>query len=129
MNDESFWSHLWREIAASTALMLAFWGALGGATNALTTRMALREALRHVLLGGLIAAGMGSFSIVIVAGWLGLPDGAVAAGGYSWAPPLNGGFTVLELPPREAAVAWAARIARACRCDQELRLFGFDPQS
>ncbi|MCV2880115.1 hypothetical protein OE699_14795 [Sedimentimonas flavescens] len=81
MNDESFWSHLWREIAASTALMLAFWGALGGATNALTTRMALREALRHVLLGGLIAAGMGSFSIVIVAGWLGLPDGAVAAGG------------------------------------------------
>lgn len=81
MNDESFWSHLWREIAASTALMLDFWGALGGATNALTTRMALREALRHVLLGGLIAAGMGSFSIVIVAGWLGLPDGAVAAGG------------------------------------------------
>ena len=81
MNDESFWSHLWREIAASTALMLAFWGALGGATNALTTRMALREALRHVLLGGLIAAGMGSFSIVIVADWLGLPDGAVAAGG------------------------------------------------
>ena len=81
MNDESFWSHLWREIATSTALMLAFWGALGGATNALTTRMALREALRHVLLGGLIAAGMGSFSIVIVAGWLGLPDGAVAAGG------------------------------------------------
>ena len=67
MNDESFWSHLWREIAASTALMLAFWGALGGATNALTTRMALREALRHVLLGGLIAAGMGSFSIVVVA--------------------------------------------------------------
>ena len=81
MNDESFRSHLWREIAASTALILAFWGALGGATNALTTRMALREALRHVLLGGLIAAGMGSFSIVIVAGWLGLPDGAVAAGG------------------------------------------------
>ncbi|MBS0302615.1 MAG: transcription initiation protein [Proteobacteria bacterium] len=57
------------------------------------------------------------------------PDGAVAAGGYSWAPPLNGGFTVLELHSCEAAVAWAARIARACRCDQELRLFGFDPQS
>ena len=35
------------QIAASTALMLAFWGALGGATNALTTRMALREALRR----------------------------------------------------------------------------------
>ena len=91
MNDESFWSHLWREIAASTALMLAFWGALGGATNALTTRMALREALRHVLLGGLIAAGMGSFSIVIVTGWLGLPDGAVAAGGAGGAAAPPGG--------------------------------------
>lgn len=25
-------------------------------------------------------------------------DGAVAEGGYPWAPPLDGGFTVLELP-------------------------------
>jgi hypothetical protein len=53
----------------------------------------------------------------------------VVDGGYPWAPPLNGGFTVLELSSREEAVAWAARIAKACRCDQELRVFGFDPQS
>ena len=56
-------------------------------------------------------------------------DGATAQGGYSWAPPLNGGFTVLELPSQEEAIAWAARLAKACRCDQELRVFGFDPQS
>ena len=56
-------------------------------------------------------------------------DGSVAEGGYPWAPPLDGGFTVLELPTREAAVAWAARIAKACRCQQELRVFGFDPRS
>lgn len=56
-------------------------------------------------------------------------DGTVAAGGYPWAPPLDGGFTVLELPSREAAIAWAARIARACRCPQELRIFQFDPAS
>ena len=56
-------------------------------------------------------------------------DGATAQGGYSWAPPLNGGFTVLELPSRQAAVMWAARIAKACRCSQELREFGYDPQS
>ena len=56
-------------------------------------------------------------------------DGSVADGGYPWAPPLDGGFTVLELPTREAAVAWAARIAKACRCQQELRVFGFDPRS
>jgi hypothetical protein len=56
-------------------------------------------------------------------------DGAVATGGYPWAPTLNGGFTVLELPSRDEAIAWAARIASACRCNQELRVFGFDPQS
>ncbi|BBO21085.1 MAG: hypothetical protein HKUEN07_01360 [Rhodocyclaceae bacterium] len=56
-------------------------------------------------------------------------SGATSQGGYSWAPPLNGGFMVLELPSREDAIAWAARIAAACRCDQELRVFGFDPQS
>ena len=56
-------------------------------------------------------------------------DGTAVAGGYPWAPTLDGGFTVLELPSREEAVAWAARIAQACRCDQELRVFGFDPRS
>jgi hypothetical protein len=56
-------------------------------------------------------------------------DGTVAEGGYPWAPTLNGGFTVLELPSREDAVAWAARLAQACRCAQELRVFQFDPQS
>ena len=56
-------------------------------------------------------------------------DGVVAEGGYPWAPALDGGFTVLELPARSDAVAWAARIAKACRCDQELRVFQFDPQS
>jgi hypothetical protein len=56
-------------------------------------------------------------------------NGTVAEGGYPWAPPPNGGFTVLELPTRADAVAWAARIARACRCDQELRVFMFDPAS
>jgi hypothetical protein len=56
-------------------------------------------------------------------------DGTVAEGGYPWAPSLDGGFTVLELPSREEAVVWAARIAKACRCAQEVRVFQFDPQS
>jgi hypothetical protein len=56
-------------------------------------------------------------------------DGRVAEGGYPWGHPLDGGFTVLELPSRYQAVAWAVRIAKACRCDQELRVFQFDPQS
>jgi hypothetical protein len=56
-------------------------------------------------------------------------DGTVAEGGYPWAPTLNGGFAVLELPSREEAVLWAARMAKACRCSQELRVFGLDPRS
>src|ERR1044071_6745068 len=56
-------------------------------------------------------------------------DGTFSAGGYSWEPPLNGGVSVLELSSREEAIAWAARIAQACRCHQELRVFGFDPAS
>ncbi len=56
-------------------------------------------------------------------------DGSVAEGGYPWGPPLDGGLTVLELPSREEAVAWAARIAKACRCEQELRVFMFDSRS
>ncbi|MFN3523796.1 MAG: YciI family protein [Phenylobacterium sp.] len=42
---------------------------------------------------------------------------------------LKGGYTVLELPTREAAVEWARKIAHACRCAQELREFMYDPAS
>jgi hypothetical protein len=82
MNDESgFLGETLRELAASTAVILAAWGALGGATNALTTKMRLRDAIRHILLGGLIAAGMGSLSLGLVTHWLKLPPEAVPAGG------------------------------------------------
>ncbi len=56
-------------------------------------------------------------------------DGSFAPGGYAWGPKLDGGFCVLEIPSREEAIAWAARIAKACRCAQELRVFMFDPAS
>lgn len=56
-------------------------------------------------------------------------DGAVTDGGYPNGPVLNGGFAVLELPSRAQAVIWASRLAQACRCRQELRVFMFDPAS
>lgn len=56
-------------------------------------------------------------------------DGKVAAGGHPQRPELDGGFTILELPTREAALEWAAKIAVACRCPQELRQFQYDPMS
>jgi hypothetical protein len=42
---------------------------------------------------------------------------------------LKGGFCVLELPTRRDAVEWASKIAKACRCSQELREFMYDPAS
>jgi hypothetical protein len=56
-------------------------------------------------------------------------DGSVTHETYPQTRELDGGFCVLELPSREAAVRWAAKIAGACRCSQELREFGYDPES
>jgi hypothetical protein len=55
-------------------------------------------------------------------------DGTVTNETYPQTKGFDGGFCVLELPSREAAVQWAAKIARACRCSQELREFGYDPE-
>ncbi len=55
-------------------------------------------------------------------------DGSVSTEIYPGSD-LTGGFTVLELPTREDAVEWASKIAAACRCSQELREFGYDPES
>jgi hypothetical protein len=54
---------------------------------------------------------------VIVAG-----DGAVTAG----TRPL-GGMTIIDVASREAALEWAAKIAVACRCTQDVSAFGRDP--
>jgi hypothetical protein len=56
-------------------------------------------------------------------------DGTVTNETYPQTREFDGGFCVLELPSREAAVQWAAKIAEACRCAQELREFGYDPES
>ncbi len=56
-------------------------------------------------------------------------EGACTEGGYPWAPPLTGGFTVLEVPSQAEAERWAAKLAKACRCAQELRRFGDDPRA
>jgi len=56
-------------------------------------------------------------------------DGSCTAETYRQTREFNGGFCVLELPSRALAVEWAARIAAACRCAQELREFHYDPES
>ena len=56
-------------------------------------------------------------------------DGSTAEGTYPQTRELTGGFTVITAASRQEAEMWAAKIAAACRCDQELREFGFDPDS
>jgi hypothetical protein len=55
----------------------------------------------------------------------------VAAGGTVTdgpCPEAIGGMSVIDVPGREEALAWAARIAVACRCAQEVREFMPDPE-
>ena len=48
-------------------------------------------------------------------------DGTVTDGPESKA--YIGGFSVVDVPSRDEALAWAAKIAVACRCAQEVREF------
>lgn len=56
-------------------------------------------------------------------------DETISTDTYPRTSQLKGGFTVIEAASREDAVRWAARIAAACRCPQELQQFQYDPAS
>ena len=56
-------------------------------------------------------------------------DGTVSDGAYPETKPVIGGFSIVDVPSREEALAWAARIAVACRCAQEVREIMDDPDS
>ena len=57
------------------------------------------------------------------------PDGSVKLGDFPERKAVLGGFVILDLPDREAAVAWAARFATACGCAQEVREMMHDPEA
>ncbi len=53
------------------------------------------------------------------------PDGTVTDGPETKA--YIAGVTIIDVPSREEALQWAAKIAIACRCAQEVREFAPDP--
>ena len=69
--------------------------------------------------------------VFVFAGGLGSPreasvvatDGVVTDGPNPETKDFIGGFTVVDVPTRAAALQWAAKIAVACRCAQEVREF------
>jgi hypothetical protein len=80
------------------------------------------EVVREVINAGVYvsAGGLVNEPASIVA-----TDGTVGSGPY---PEAIGGFTLVEVPSREEALEWAAKIAVACRCAQEVREIGHDPE-
>jgi hypothetical protein len=56
-------------------------------------------------------------------------DGSVTPGTYPQTATIEGGYAVVDVASYDAAVDWAAKFAAACRCAQELRVFGDDAES
>ena len=54
-------------------------------------------------------------------------DGTITDGPYPETNAVIGGFSIVDVPSREAALEWAAKFAAACRCAQEVREIMFDP--
>ncbi|MGW1327776.1 YciI family protein [Streptomyces antibioticus] len=50
-----------------------------------------------------------------------LTDGTVTKGPYPETKAVLGGFSIIDVPSYEEALEWAAKIAAACRCAQEVR--------
>jgi hypothetical protein len=55
-------------------------------------------------------------------------DGMVTDGPYPETKEVIGGFVVVDVAAREEALTWAAKIAGACRCAQEVRELMPDPE-
>jgi hypothetical protein len=87
---------------------------------------AARQVVREAKAAGVWIFGGGLFSqrASIVA-----TDGTVSDGPFPETKAVVGGFSIIEVPSREEALMWAGKIAAACRCAQEVRELGYDPES
>src|SRR6476659_4521887 len=54
-------------------------------------------------------------------------DGMVTDGPFPETKEVIGGFSIVDVSSRAEALAWAAKIAAACRCAQEVRVILPDP--
>jgi len=83
---------------------------------------AARGVVREIINEGVfvVAGGLANRMASIVA-----IDGTVTEGPE---PKAMGGVTIVDVPTREEALEWAAKIAVACRCAQEVWEIGEDPE-
>lgn len=57
------------------------------------------------------------------------PDGTVTEGPSPETRDVIGGFSIVDVPSRDEALTWAAKIAAACRCAQDVREIMDDPEA
>lgn len=93
------------------------WGAVGEAAHKVVYEA--KDAGVWIFGGGLLTQ---SASVVAT-------DGTVTAGPCPETKAVVGGFSIIEVPTREEAIEWAAKLAVACRCSQEVREIMYDPDS
>ena len=72
----------------------------------------------------IFGGGFHSYEPVVVS-----QDGTVTQGPIAKSDVVLGGFSVLEVKDAKEAYFWAAKIAKGCRCPQEVREFIDDPES
>jgi hypothetical protein len=82
---------------------------------------AARAVVEEIINAGVyvLAGGLGDRRAAIVD-----TDGSVSEGPE---PEAIGGLTIVNVPTRQQALEWAAKIAAACRCGQEVWEIGHDP--
>lgn len=56
-------------------------------------------------------------------------DGTKTNGPVPETKAVVGGFSIIEVSSRDEALLWATRLAKACRCPQDVREIMFDPES
>lgn len=86
---------------------------------------AAHEVVREAQDAGVFVFAGGVYANDEVSPTLVAPDGTVSASTESKA--YIAGVTIIEVPSREEALQWAAKIAAACRCAQEVRELAADP--
>lgn len=94
------------------------WEAVGVAAHAVNSEAKAAGVWVHS--GGLLHAT----EVSVVA-----PDGTIRDGADVQAAPPVGGFAIVDVASRYDALRWAAKLAAACRCPQEVRELMPDPDA
>jgi hypothetical protein len=92
-DETTFFGEVMRGIAASTVVAAAGWGALGGMTAGLTVKVSAKAVVRQILLGALVAGGVGTGAMALIAAMFSIsPELIPVAGAASSASYMVGVF-------------------------------------